>query len=189
MATQRQDRTFIGQYVEDIKLDLDVVKEMDLLAAAREAMRYRTNKDTLEYMVLEKNLADLLLVIKEDSFPKRHAKNLKLFNQVLWKHGVRQWMYNKSFIAHNDAVHKDLAKYFHIYVPAWAATDSLGLPAACGNTNQRQLRRHASDFFGTTHARRYLEISDPRGNFSSFPINSEEAPFEIGREMKTWLTR
>lgn len=191
MATKTKvskDHTLVGQYVEDINLDLDVVKEMDLLFAAREAMSYHTNKDTLEYMVLEKNLSDLLLEIKEESFPKRHAKNLQLFNQILWKHGVRQWMYNKSFIAHNDAVHKDLAKNFFIYVPAWSATDSLGLPVTCGNTNQRQLSRHVSDFFGTTHSRRYIEIDDPRGNFSSYR-SPDEAPFEIGYEMKTWLNR
>jgi hypothetical protein len=185
MATKKA--ALHGKYIEDIKLDLAIIEEADALYHARSEIRFHNNHDTLEYMVLRQNLDDLKLKIKEESFPTRHAKNLQLFNAILYKHGVRQWAYSKTFIVHNESVHNDLEKYFFIYVPAWEASSSAGLPAACGNHNQRQLNRQVSDFFGVTHNRRYLEIHNAQGDFSSHVLT--DVPFEIGHEMKSWMAR
>ena len=168
----------------DIVLDLQVALDMDYLAKLIAAIRYKSSDD-IEYMVFEEEIA---IKSREINMLERQSKNLKLFNQILYRHGVRQWMFNKSFIAHNDRVHDNCKKRHHIYVAAWDATDQAKLPSSCGNSNQRQLNRHVSDYMGLQHHRRYLQIENKAGDFSSY-ADEKEAPFELDNNIKSWRDR
>jgi hypothetical protein len=172
------------QLATAIVLDLQVALDIEYLARLRDTKRYKTSLD-IEYMVLEEEIA---IKSREIKLLERQSNNLKLFNQILYRHGVRQWMFNRCFIAHNNRVHDKCKKEAFIYVPAWAAAKEAGLSYGCGNTNQCQLKRHVSDYMGLHHHRRCLQIENKEGDFSSY-ADEKEAPFELDQNVKYWGQR
>ena len=176
--------TVSNKYTEELTLDLKVVDDLEYLDSMRAQRMYKMS-DNIERMILDEEIA---IKEKELNLEKRQSSNFQTYNRVMYKHGVRVWTYNSSFISHNTGVHKDMSKHYFIYVPAWAVSDALGLPGACGNDNQRQLSKQVSMYFGNTHEYRFIEILNANGDFSSYS-RQDELPFEIDSTMRNWMNR
>lgn len=164
------------------KFDLQVAEDLKILAQLRESLKYK-DPNSIEYLVYCEEIAQKESLLK---LAERQADNLQLFNAELYKHGIRYWGFNKSFMVSGEAVHKNRKDEHFIYVPMWAATDHFNLPAGCGNSNQRQLYNDCSLYFGKAHERKIIKIADGTGSFSVYELN--EAPFELESNVTYWMT-
>ena len=163
--------------------DLQVAEDLLILAQLRESMKYMDN-NSIEYVVHCEEIKKKESILK---LATRQSKNLKLFCAELYSHGVRHWAYNKCFMAHNEAVHKNRQPEHFIYVPMWAVVEKFGLPSGCGNSNQRQLNNRCSLYFGREREGKIIQIHNETGLFTSYL--PDRAPFDINDNVTYWTKR
>ena len=113
-------------------------------------------------------------------------ENLKIFNRVLFRYGIRRWAFNKSFIVSEPPVHRELEKRYGIYVPMWEAAKTAGVEYGCGNSNQVQAKVDPLKIFGNGVHRVFICIADETGKYTTKEIKDTE---ETDVNIRTWIFR